>query len=201
MPIGITPIVHNTAKNQVLLGNFFYDFKFLDPAIVGFSENELYEFYASTSDGRYLLAGDVSLFDEMADSYARMLTPEVTLMVSHALPHRAPTYIKIADDNDLARAQAVSHGVSLCDDSHRLREAARHWRCTEEEARLFWNKKSCVMGSMILDHPAANPRDNLVAVYGHNHRGCEMEITAQNGSRVCLVTHQPYGGYPENWLQ
>jgi hypothetical protein len=81
MPIGITPIVHNTAKNQVLLGNFFYDFKFLDPAIVGFSENELYEFYASTSDGRYLLAGDVSLFHEMADSYARMLTPEVTLML------------------------------------------------------------------------------------------------------------------------
>ena len=200
MPLAEDPILFQTEKNIILLGNIFYDFKFLDPSIFRFSDKDLRAFYPLTSDGQYLLAGDVRQFIAMSDAFAECLTPDVTVMVSHVLPHVASTYVKIDVDDGLLRRRARELGLMICDDDRRLAEAADYWQCTEEQARIYWNKKCFLMGSNILDHPQANPRDGLTALHGHNHRQADREIRARNGARIKLLSHQPCGGNPELWL-
>ena len=45
-----------------------------------------------------------------------------------------------------------------------------------------------------MNHPAANPKDGLICLYGHNHRTHDFDVQVRNGAAVGLRSHQPYGG-------
>lgn len=200
MPVGDEPKIINTPENRILLGNVFYDLQFLDSSFLGISESDLRAFYASTTDGRYLLNGNLDDFRNMTASVASLLTSDITLLVSHALPHYAPLRFRTEIWTDAIKEQVKKLGILDCSDDEKLQGAAEHWGCSVSQALALWNTKCFLMGSNILNHPEASPRDGLTAIYGHNHRASEMHIKARNGSSIKLVSHQPYGGLPQNWI-
>lgn len=176
MPIAEQPLIIQTENNKILVGNCFYDLEFIDCTTVGFSEEMISDFYVKTNDGKSLLRGDVSLFKKMAVNLAKALTPDITMMVTHTLPHPALVNFRVPAMTDYHRELALNLGIPfICDLSKDSADAAiKHM--SPEELRTFWNLKSIVMGSNILNRPEANPRDGLVALYGHNHRGSEMNV-------------------------
>lgn len=89
MPKGIEPVLETVHDVRILVGNLFYNGKFIDPAFVGLTQEEMFEFYASLPDGKALLKGveSIPLFDEMAERMATAMAYEVDIIVSHVPLH------------------------------------------------------------------------------------------------------------------
>ena len=200
MPIADQPKIINTPNNRILLGNVFYDLGFLDSSFLQITESDLRAFYASTTDGRYLMNGELDVFRDITQSVASMLTDDITLLVSHTLPHYAPVRFRTQNWSEETREGAKKYGILGCSDGDNVRSIADHWGCSVPQALEWWNTKCFLMGSNLLNHPRAKPGEGLTAIYGHNHRTSEMDIKANNGSSIRLISHQPYGGLPEHWF-
>jgi hypothetical protein len=144
--------------------------------------------------------GNLDVFKNMTESVASMLTEDITLLVSHTLPHYAPVRFRTKHWSDETRERSKRHGILDCSDDDKVRSIAYHWGCSVSQALEWWNTKCFLMGSNLLSHQLAKPGDGLTAIYGHNHRTSEMDIKANNGSSIRLISHQPYGGLPEDWF-
>lgn len=190
-PNGKQPCVVRTEKNNILLGNILYDFKLIDPSVVGTTRGEISKFYAATHDGCSLMGGDTSIFTAMADNLARALTPDISVMVTHTLPHPAPITFRV--DHLMAHHEKLAQqcGASFLNDPEGDARAAHKWGISPQMARAWWNHRCFMLGSNVINRVDADPRDGLIAIYGHNHQGASQNVRALNGSRVELVTHQP----------
>ena len=197
MPYGENPLVFSTLQNTFLLGSAFYDLEFIDPTTVGLSTSQLKEFYYSLPDGKFLLGGGdhFDSFKRMALNISNALTPDVTVLLTHTLPHPSEVSFKIEKSDPGHDHPATKIGAQIiCTPEEDEREALQYNQ-TPDQARAWWNKKSFFMGSNILNRKPDNCRDGLVVMYGHNHRPAETPIiNLENGRRVRLVSHQPFGG-------
>jgi hypothetical protein len=195
IPQGDTPKIVNTEKNKILLANVFYDLRFIDSESLGISRDELMEFYRiDTTDGKHLLGGSIDLFTSMADNAANTLTQDVTMLVTHTLPHPVGATFRVAAITEQHREIQARTGARFICDPEKDNKDAHTLNTTADAFRRYWNFKSLIMGSDIVNHPAANPRDGLICLYGHNHRSDDFEVQVRNGAAVGLRSHQPYGG-------
>lgn len=195
MPKGSEPLVVSTANNKILLGNAFFDLNFIDPLAIGITEIELRKFYQEElTDSRSLLGGGdhFQLFKEMSAAIAGQLTPDISILLTHVLPHPAGVTFRVPEITDRHRQLSTSLGVPFECDPDGDQRNARKYSSTPEEFRRYWNCKSFFMGSNLL--LGAQCRSDLVAIYGHNHRGSQMSVALPSGASVNLMTHQPYGG-------
>ncbi|MCB0329273.1 MAG: metallophosphoesterase [Bdellovibrionales bacterium] len=190
MPNQFTPQVINTESNRLLVGNVFYDLKFIDPAALDLTPEQLREFYKTVPDGKFLLNGDLSTFPEMTDIVARKLDESIDILVTHALPHPSLVTFRVTNKDDRHFALERELDIPFICDPEDDQVRAHKRGMTAEQFRTRWNLKSFFMGSDLLSHPDAQIKDGLHCVYGHNHRGDKKEITVR-GRRVTLLTHQP----------
>jgi hypothetical protein len=200
-PKGDMPLIVNTEKNKIVLANLFYDLRFIEPSSIGFAEADILKFYREkTTDGKHLLGGDITLFKSMADNVAKCITPDVTMLVSHTVPHPVAVTFRVpVKTEELRRIEAETGARVDCMPEDDAREAAAKNK-TAEGFREYWNKKSFVMGSNVISHQAARPRDGLICLYGHNHRSRDFDVVTASGLAVGLRSHQPYGGdEPTAW--
>jgi hypothetical protein len=197
MPYGENSVFFSTPHNTFLLGNAFYDLEFIDPTTVDITTNQLKEFYFSLPDGRFLLGGGdhFDSFKRMAINISSSLSPDVTVLLTHTLPHPSEVSFKVKEYLPGYKHPAEKIGAQIiCTPEEDEREALQYNQLPDE-ARAWWNKKSFFMGSNILNRKPENCRDGLIVMYGHNHRPPSTPIiTLENGSNVKLVSHQPFGG-------
>jgi hypothetical protein len=203
-PRGLEPVATTIGKNRLLVANLFYDLCFIDPAVIGSSDATIRKFYARSNDGKHLLGGDTAGFLEMTEKAARALTPEVDVLVTHALPHPSLVTFRIEARSDETTRLSRELGIPfICDpaDDERMAEEYRRRGArgpvTTADVRSFWNNKSIVMGSNVLGHASARFRDGLTLAHGHHHR-IDLEPRTIGGKTVRVVTHQPNPWNPES---
>lgn len=190
MPKELDPLVLRTEANKILLGNIFYDLKFIDPAIVDTNEEKLKGFYPTLPDGQHLLNGDLSKFPKMSASVAKALDPTIDILVTHVLPHPSLVTFRVEELTPEIERMASEGTLKFICDPEGDRESAKRWDTTPAEFRNWWNEKSFFMGSNVLEHPEAQPKDGLTCVYGHNHRTNDDKIRLRNGNTVRLLSYQ-----------
>lgn len=176
-------------STKVLLTNFFYDMKFLDPAILDLTPEAVLRYYQDeTNDGKHFLNGKVEMFVEMAEIARAWIKPEIDILVSHALPHPSLVTFRVGEKTEEHVRREAELGIPfICDPEYDAKQGAR-WNDTAEGYRKFWNFKSFFMGSDVLSE--TNFKDGLVCVYGHNHRSNDKPMKL-NGKTVNFVSHQP----------
>jgi hypothetical protein len=194
------PIIGCTRTGlRILLANLFYDLKFIDPSIVGLTREDIIKYYKENPDGTTLLGGELGSFPDLTHLAAQALTPDIDVVATHVLPH--PSLVKFLVPKRTEEHERLERKTGIpfiCDPAEDERKAA-FWtkklgkKVTPEGWRTWWNQKSIVMGSNLLEHPLANPQEGIVAAYGHNHRSNDRTTTI-NGKRVHFVAHQPYYG-------
>ena len=195
------PLLFETAQNKIVLANLFYDLELIDPLGVGFTTDEVVEFYQSqTTDGQKLLGGRVDLFKAMALKAAKAITPDVTMLVTHTAPHPAAVMFRVSSlTSEHKELQKRTGAQFVSTPEADQREAAQEGVSVAQFLR-YWNLKNFVMGSNVLNHPDAHPRDGLVCIHGHNHRTKQIQTSLLNGASAKLISHQPYGGRdPKAW--
>jgi hypothetical protein len=189
-PSEFDPLVLNTEKNRILLGNIFYDRKFIDPALVDIDEDDLTEFYATLNDGQHLFGGELSHFPNMTEQVARALTSDVDILLTHALPHPSLVTFRVAQMTDEIERLGREQGLVFIHDPVEDAQQAERWDTTPDAFRKWWNMKSFYMGSDVLNHPESQAKDGLVCLYGHNHRSAEKTVRLRSGEEVRLISHQ-----------
>jgi len=175
----------------VMLTNIFYDMMFMDPTLLGLTNEILMKQYAESNDGLHFLKGDTKLFVEMAARARGCLSvasDQVDILVTHALPHPCQVTFRVAEMTDDVRALSEKLGIPFVCDTAYDEKSAKRWDTTPEGFRAWWNNKSFFMGSDILS--TTDFKNGLVAVYGHNHRSNNKPTTI-NGKTVHFVSHQP----------
>jgi hypothetical protein len=200
MPIADQPIVLETENNRCLIGNCLFDFKLVDPALVSMNIEEIEQFFKGEKDGKFLRGIDRALMESMAHNLAEQLSSDISVLVTHTLPHPAAATFRVAEITPEHLELAEKLGLPFISDPEDDLHQASRWNTTPEGFRKWWNNKSFIMGSNIINRPNANPANGLSCVFGHNHRNSDTTITAANGASVLLLAHQPYGGRdPQAW--
>jgi hypothetical protein len=203
-PRTVDPVAVTIGSNRLLVANLFYDLGFIDPAVIGSSAQTIRKFYAKSNDGRHFLGGDTARFSAMTVETARALTPEVDILVTHALPHPSLVTFRIPEVTaETTRLQSELGIPFICDPADDQKMAEEYKRrgakgeVTPADVRAFWNNKSIVMGSNVLGHPRAGFRDGLTMMHGHHHR-IDLKPRRIAGKTVDVVTHQPNPWNPES---
>jgi len=190
----LEPIILPTSAGKMVIGNIFYDFKFLDPSISGLTEKDIRDFYPSTADGRYLLDGHTEDFELMADNVARSITPDTKFLVTHCLPH--PTLVKFMQTAKTEVTERIEreHGIQFIYGS--LAKRAAQWGITEEEYLDFLTRKNFVMGSNVLDREGFDPApEGLVIFHGHNHQSAYKKTISVADRKMMVCSYQkPFNG-------
>lgn len=186
MPEAKHPKVYKSGKNKILLGNLFYDLNFLAAGKVGLETQLLEDFYSATTDGKHLFSGNRSEFVKYTNILAEALSDEVSILVTHVLPHPCLVEFKTGEISDHVKAIQEELGITFTVYNDQDRINAEGKGMSLNEFINYWNCKSAFMGSNILEHPSASPRNNLACIYGHNHRGSESYY-----KKYRLLTHQP----------
>lgn len=193
LPTTIEPLKETINGQNLLVGNLFYDFKFVDPAILGFADEEIRAWYRQkTNDGMYLFKGDTTDFEHYTEAVARQLNSGIDVLVTHVLPSPSLVTFRFPELTqnlrDLASANAL---VFTANPEVDVLEASSIRGSTPESFRTYWNYKSFVMGSDVIGNSLADPKDGLVALYGHNHREEREHTKVIGGKRVHFYSHQP----------
>lgn len=197
MPYGENPVTFSTTQNNYLLGNVFYDLEFIDSSMIDLTTNQLKEFYSSLPDGKFLLGGGdhFDSFQRMSRNLSARLTPEITVLLTHTLPHPSEVSFKIKDRSLDSEHPAAKLGAQIMCTPEQDERDALQYNQSADEVRAWWNKKSFFMGSNVLNRAPNNCRDGLIVLYGHNHRPPKNPIiTLENDRCIRLVSHQPFGG-------
>jgi hypothetical protein len=195
IPMDDSPLIVNTEQNKILLANLFYDLRFIELESLGISRGDLIEFYRNeTTDGKRLLGGEIELFRSMAENAANSLREDVTMLVTHTLPHPVGVTFRVPVITEQHREIQLRTGARFMCDLEQDHRDASNANTTADALRRYWNFKSLIMGSDVVSHPAANPKDGLICLYGHNHRTHDFDVQVRNGAIVGLRSHQPYGG-------
>jgi predicted phosphodiesterase len=181
------PLRLASRHGDIVVGNIFYDFDFLDPAILGLSKRDVTDFYPMLPDGKYLLEGTTGFFPQMASNTAKAITPDTKVLVTHCAPHPALVVFKIAETTEETLRVARKHDITfICtpnEDEERVnKKGLREQGITSGIYREMWNMKNFFMGSNVLSHPAAQPADGLIVFSGHTHRS-EDRFTRQIAGR------------------
>jgi predicted phosphodiesterase len=191
-PKGIDPIVFTIGDTRILAANLGYDMQFIDPDILGLTEEQILDFYThNVPDGTSFLQGadSISMFRQMTLSTACALTENIDILATHTLPHPSLVTFKVAEMTDrifkLQRDSGLKFVYTPEEDD---RMAATRGK-TGEAFRRYWNFKSFFMGSDVLGHPLANPRNGLTVLYGHNHRGSEHRSQIRS-REIRFITNQ-----------
>ena len=188
-----TPLLLHSSKGDVVVGNIFYDFQLLDPTLLGLSDTDINNFYKQLPDGQHLLGGNISLFKIMANNLAKAITPDVRVLITHCLPHPSLVKFKAAKRNDAIDYLQQKLSVPFICDPDADKEAAEKWHTTPEAHRMWWNCKSFAMGSNILSHPDAKLGDDLVVIFGHNHRSEDKAVRLIGDKNITFCSFQyPY---------
>ena len=184
-----TPVVQ-LGGQRCLIGNLFYDQRFLDPRLLGFTPAQVAGFYRTrVNDGRYFLNGDTALFPQMTARLAAALDRSVDIVATHGLPHPSLITFRVNELTDKLKRLADEIGAPFVADPDDDAACAARYRMSAERFRAEWNFKSFIMGSNALTHPAADFKDGLVALYGHNHRG-GTSVRTVRGKTVHFHSHQ-----------
>jgi hypothetical protein len=191
------PLTIPTASGDIVAGNLFYDFKFIDPVIFGLTEDEIHNFYRNElPDGFHLLGGHIDNFGEMADNLTKTITPNTKILITHCVPHPTLVQFRMAAPTTLSRQLETEHGINFFYGSEKeIGEAeakmAKRWNMSVQEYRDWWNMKGFAMGSNVLKRDNfPSPPDGLRVISGHNHRseyGIERSI---GGRRIIFYAHQ-----------
>ncbi len=193
MPSGEEPIVEIVDDVRILIGNLGYDMHFLDPQLVGLSEEDLLAFYRDhLPDGKAFLKGPESMpkFRSMTAKMAAKLSEEIDIVATHVPAHPSLVTFRVQKITPEMRKIEAEQGVQFICDILDDERNAKKYSVTAEEFRRFWNAKSLLMGSNLLDKELGSEAKNgLVMLYGHNHRGRE-ELQVVNGKSVRFITHQ-----------
>lgn len=174
---------------RVLVGNVFYDMEFIDPESVGISHEEVKQQYAASNDGKHFLHGETHLFKEMTQHAANCLQPDIDAIATHALPHPSLVTFRVDQVDDEIKRVATATGLDFICNPKEDREQATRWNSTPAEFRKWWNIKSIFMGSNVIGHASAQPRDGLLAIHGHHHRN-DLRLRNCNGKTFRPITHQ-----------
>lgn len=185
---------------QVMIGNLFYDFQFIDSRILNIIPEEVMKFYREeTPDGEHFLGGSTELFPIFSKIFRDHLSDQVDLVMTHAVPHPSLVTFKVAEMTHEHQEMSTKLGVPFfCDPAGDERDACRY-KQTPERSRRYWNFKSLIMGSNIFQYPnfdTKNPpkfssfRGGLTSVFGHNHRSTD-QILQINDKSVRFISHQP----------
>lgn len=185
------PIILPTKAGNMLIGNTFYDFNLLDPAVLGLTTSDILEFYKTRPDGKHLLGGDTSTFEEMAINMAKALTPDIKFLVTHCAPHPSLVTFRIGERTDAVGRLENQLGVPFVCNPEEDAARSRKWNITPEAFRTNWNLKSFMMGSDVLGHCEANPADGLIVIFGHNHRAERNTRRLINGRVIEFCSFQP----------
>ncbi len=190
----------------LLAANLFYDMDFIDPEVIGMTAEQIEAEYAKSNDGQHFLNGETGLFKDMTKLAAQNLTPDINILATHALPHPSLVQFAVAEMTaDIVRL-ADTTGLDFTCDTERDQTQADRFRdmaakrgetgdallkYTPQAFRDWWNAKSMYMGSNLLGHKDANPRDQITAVFGHHHRAENEPREFMNGKQFHPLTHQP----------
>ncbi|MEK7672358.1 MAG: metallophosphoesterase [Patescibacteria group bacterium] len=193
MPSGDEPIVEIIDDVKVLIGNLGYDMNFLDPNLVGLTEEDLLTFYRDhLPDGKAFLKGPESMpaFRSMTKNMAAKLSQDVDMVATHVPAHPSLVTFRVKEITPAMREIEAKQGVQFISDTLDDERKAKRYGVTPDKFREFWNAKSLLMGSNLLDPElGSDPKDGLTMLYGHNHRGRE-ELQVVNGKSVRFITHQ-----------
>jgi predicted phosphodiesterase len=200
MPKGDNPILLTTQFNTILIGNCLYDFQLLEPSHLGLTKQGIVDFYQTTKDGMYIKGVSHHSMETMANTLATMLTPDVSLLLTHTVPHPAPVTFRVAELTEEIEELGRRLGVTFVAEPEKDELEGIKWDCSADGYRTWWNYKSFMMGSNILNRAESNPADGLTCIFGHTHRSCDHSVTGANGATIRLLSHQPYGGEdPRAW--
>lgn len=182
------PIIQTIHGVQFLIANIFFDMDFIDPWVIWLTLWEITKYYALSGD-RFFLSWDVSKFGKFTTSVARKLTPEIDVLVTHALPHPSLATIRVESiTSEIEKMQNTTGLKFICREEFD-REEAKKLGINPELYRQQRNIKSCLMGSNVLGHTSAHPREWLSIIYGHHHKN-DSGIKLINWISINCITFQ-----------
>jgi len=188
----LKPIVLRTPAGKMVVGNIFYDFKFLDPSLFRLTKKDIRTYYADTHDGQHLFDGRTEDFPLMADNVARAITPDTKFLVTHCLPH--PMLVKFIQTAKTEITERLEREHEIRFVYRSITKQAAQWNMTEEACLDFLTKKSFIMGSNVLNREGFEPApEGLVIFQGHNHQSKNKEKIMVAGRKMIVCSHQnPY---------
>lgn len=189
-PKGEEPLIFTLGDKKVLIADLFYDMNFIDPAIVGLGWEKVISQYRSSNDGKYFLEGKTEPFAQMTERAAQLLQADIDILATHSLPHPSLVTFRVQKITDDIVKMAEDSGLQFISNPAEDKEGATRWDFTPEDFRTWWNTKSIFMGSDLVGHPNANPKNGLWVVHGHHHRN-DLNPRTVKGKTVNIATHQP----------
>ncbi len=121
------------------------------------------------------------------------------MLITHTLPHPAGVTFRVPMITPEHQQLEQASGARFISEPKDDEAKAVQRGISPDEFRKYWNLKSFIMGSNVLNNPAASPRDGLVCIYGHNHRTTTLDVQLDHGA-AHLHCYQPYGGRdPRAW--